>query len=270
MDSFLPNMTLLIKTLLLSVLFGCGANSVYDFEDVEPINFDIELHGQQPIIAHRGYCHNKNTPQNSLAAFKDALRLNIFGSECDVRQTKDGIFVISHGDNFDGLSIENNTYEELRTHTLSNGEPLPLLEHFLQELKMSSSYVKLVLDLKSCNILELIALIQEYNVLERVLFISSHKNYCNQLKERGLGGLTFYLSGNLSPEKVNKNGYAGIDYKYDVFDKNPLWIDEAQSLGLKVIVWTINDKDVINTYIRRGVIVTTDKPMLVEGVKKQE
>ena len=237
MDSFLPNMTLLIKTLLLSVLFGCGANSVYDFEDVEPINFDIELHGQQPIIAHRGYCHNKNTPQNSLAAFKDALRLNIFGSECDVRQTIDGIFVISHGDNFDGLSIENNTYEELRTHTLSNGEPLPLLEHFLQELKMSSSSVKLVLDLKSCNILELIALIQEYNVLERVLFISSHKNYC---------------------------------YKYDVFDKNPLWIDEAQSLGLKVIVWTINDKDVINTYIRRRVIVTTDKPMLVEGVKKQE
>ncbi|MBR5686529.1 MAG: hypothetical protein IKX36_01050 [Prevotella sp.] len=259
-------MTLLIKLLMMCTIYGCSTEE----DDVEPIIIDIELHGQQPIIAHRGYHHDKNTPQNSLAAFKEALLLNIYASECDVRQTSDGVFVISHDDNFDGLSISRTPYMELGDHTLSNGEPLPQLEHFLQELKMANSRVKLALDIKDCNINELVALVQEYGVLEKVLFIGSHRSVCNQLRKKGLGGITFYLTGNMSPTKVKQSRYGGIDYKDSIYDEHPLWIKEAKTLGLKTIVWTVNDKDAIYSYIRRGVIVTTDKPMFVEGVKKQE
>ena len=189
------------------------------------------------------------------------------GTECDVRQTKDGVFVINHDETINGINIGNSYYSQLARLQLSNGEPLPRLETFLAALKMSNTRVKLVLDLKYCNIDQLVNLIEEYNIIDRVLFISFTQSYCNQLGKKGLGKQTYYLNGDLSPEKVKKAGYAGIDYKEDVYTKHETWIKEAQALGLQTIVWTVNDKDRINQFIQKGVIVTTDKPLYAQGVK---
>ena len=48
------------------------------------------------IVAHRGNWKQHGYPQNSIASLKDAIRMDIYGVELDVRQTKDSVFVINH------------------------------------------------------------------------------------------------------------------------------------------------------------------------------
>ena len=219
---------------------------------------------KQKYIAHRGLFKEPDVPENSLAAFEAALQLNIYGSECDIRQTADRILVVCHDVTHDGLTISQSTYDELRQHPLANGEPLPRLEEFIQTLKMSNSPVRLVLDIKECDIYQLLAMVEGYGVADRVLFIAFGKQYCDQLVRRGRGPQTFYLNGNMSPRQVKDVGYAGIDYSTTVLETHPQWIGEAAALGLKTIVWTVNNKESIADYISQGCIVTTDRPLYVE------
>ena len=222
-----------------------------------------------PIIAHRGCWSGDSLPQNSLAAFRKALDLNIYGTEFDVRQTKDGKLVINHDATYHGLSISSNTHSYLCQFTLTNGEPIPLLEDFINAYLATDTKVLMVVELKSCKVNDVVNLLERYQVLPHVLFISFSKNYCNQLVKKGYGPITYYLGGNMTPEEVMKAGYAGIDYSHATFVSHPEWIDEAKALGLKVGVWTVNKQSDIQTYLADSVIVTTDKPKIINGQAKE-
>lgn len=238
--------------------------------DNDPINNSAGQILYQPplVIAHRGYHHDNKTPENSFAAFQEALTLNIWGIECDIRQTKDSVFVINHNEHLNGRIINESNYSDFAGEQLSNGESLPRLESFLVTFKKSDTPAKLLLDLKSCNIDQLLTVIKEYDLIKRVLFISFNKSYCDHLVSKGLGEQTYYLGGDMSPVELKEAGYAGINYEEKIYRVNATWIEEAQSMGMKVIVWTINNRKKINDYIKQRVIVTTDKPMNAEGVVK--
>ena len=45
---------------------------------------------QTQIIAHRGY-HAKNSTDNSISALKNAQDIKVYGSECDLNLTSDGL-----------------------------------------------------------------------------------------------------------------------------------------------------------------------------------
>ena len=49
-------------------------------------------------IAHRGMFDNKKIPENSIKAFKKALKYN-YSIELDVQLTKDNILVVFHDEN---------------------------------------------------------------------------------------------------------------------------------------------------------------------------
>ena len=40
----------------------------------------------------------------------------------------------------------------------------------------------------------------------------------------------YYLSGNLSPKELKEIGNVGLDYHFNVFNKNPEWVKEAHDL----------------------------------------
>jgi glycerophosphoryl diester phosphodiesterase len=50
--------------------------------------------GARPVVAHRGA--SAHAPENTLAAFEDALRLGVDALEFDVRVTADGVPVVHH------------------------------------------------------------------------------------------------------------------------------------------------------------------------------
>ncbi|MBR4389304.1 MAG: hypothetical protein IKT00_09030 [Prevotella sp.] len=255
-------MSKLLSLILVSLLFSCSLSS--HGLDEEELNIVIPTEEvsniESKVIAHRGAWRETGQPQNSLAAFQKALDMDIYGSECDVRQTKDGRLVVCHDATYAGLTISKTDYATLSQHLLENGEPLPLLDEFLISLSHDTGKVRLVIELKSCSVDKLLLMVDSIGVLNRVDFISFSQNLCDRLIGYGFGYKTLFLSGSLSPETAWNRGYGGIDYSSQTFDIYPDWIDEAINRGMQVWVWTVNGESLIQSYLEQGVFVTTDIP----------
>lgn len=74
------------------------------------------------IMAHRGVYNNVDIPENSLLAFKEALKLN-YPIELDINITKDNVIVVFHDDNLLRMTsldkkINNITYNEIKNLSL--------------------------------------------------------------------------------------------------------------------------------------------------------
>ena len=72
------------------------------------------------VFAHRGFSYKY--PENTLLAFKEALKLDIYGIELDVHKSKDGKLVIIHDED----------KEKLRIILLKNLETLSVIKKALK------------------------------------------------------------------------------------------------------------------------------------------
>ena len=88
------------------------------------------------IFAHRGYFDNTDIPENSVKAFKKAIRYG-YNIELDVHLTKDKKIVVFHDHNLKRMCgvnkvIEDCTYDELLKYNLLNTNcKIPLLTEVL-------------------------------------------------------------------------------------------------------------------------------------------
>lgn len=103
------------------------------------------------IVAHRGIHNNKEIPENSLAAFKQALKLN-YPIELDVQLTKDNTLVVFHDYNLKRLTnkdliLQQATYDDLKKLSLLNTtEKIPTLK---EVLNLINSKVLLDIEIKN-------------------------------------------------------------------------------------------------------------------------
>lgn len=81
------------------------------------------------VIAHRGASAYEY--ENSLAAFRAAVKLGADGIELDIHDTADGALVVQHDPLVDGRPIGALSASKVRRHRLKNGEPLPTLDEAL-------------------------------------------------------------------------------------------------------------------------------------------
>ena len=239
-------------------LLSCQTDVFNDDANIEIINKAVAIKGRLPLVAHRGCWVGTEMPPNSLAAFKNSLDKNIYGTEFDVYETSDKVLVVNHEATYDNKTIQSNSYDALNVTTLTNGEAMPRLEDFIKAYLESNRKVKMIVDLKACNVYDVIELLEQYEVIQDAIFISFSQAQCDQLVGKGYGRLTQYLGGDITPQEAVDAGYGGINYSYDVFDRRPEWIYEAQELGLDIGVWTVNDFKSMLKYIEKDAIVTTD------------
>jgi glycerophosphoryl diester phosphodiesterase len=107
------------------------------------------------IYAHRGA--SGTHPENTLAAFKEAARLDIHGVELDVHLTKDGELVVIHDETIDRTSngsgyVKDLTLEELRAFDFGSwfaadfaGETIPTLKEVLRVYQDTAHHVNIEL-----------------------------------------------------------------------------------------------------------------------------
>lgn len=108
--------------------------------------------------AHRGlYDNEKGIPENSLAAFRNAIDHG-YGMEMDVQISSDGIPVVFHDDTLDRMArdadgnpvhgrVIDRTFEELRRfHLLNTEEKIPSFQEFLD---LVQGRVPLIIELKT-------------------------------------------------------------------------------------------------------------------------
>ena len=106
------------------------------------------------MFAHRGYhCMEKGIPENSMAAFRAALK-NGYGIEIDLHLTRDGKLVVFHDDTLERIcgrpdTVESMTYEELRSCRLcGTKETIPAFDDVLS---LVDGRVPLLIELKIPN-----------------------------------------------------------------------------------------------------------------------
>lgn len=129
--------------------------------------------------------------------------------------------------------------------------------------------LKLIVEIKPAKTPELeneivkktIQTIKDLKLESQSEFISFSLNVCKEIKKVEPNFKVQYLEGNLSPQQIKAEGLDGIDYHYSVFEKNPTWISEANSLGLITNSWTVNDLEVYKKLKEQGLkFVTTNVP----------
>ncbi len=86
------------------------------------------------IYGHRGA--SAEQPENTLAAFRRAIELEIAGVELDVHLSADGVPVVIHDDTLDRTTdgsgpVSGHTVEQLRALDAGNGEYVPTLAEVL-------------------------------------------------------------------------------------------------------------------------------------------
>lgn len=230
----------------------------------------LSMKAQTQIIAHRGFWQSQPpTTENSLKSLENAQNLKIYGSEFDVRMTKDGILVVNHDEHHGKMEITETDFKELNKLKLSNGEDFPTLKNYLKQGKKNNS-VKLIVEIKPNKTKEkedemvrkAIKMIKDMKLESQCEFISFSLNICKEIKKLEPTFKVQYLNGELSPMQIKNEGLDGMDYYYSIFlEKHPEWISEAKKLGLITNVWTVNDKEDYKKLAEMGVdFVTTDVP----------
>ncbi|WP_159477189.1 glycerophosphodiester phosphodiesterase family protein [Chryseobacterium sp. 18068] len=227
------------------------------------------MNAQTQIIAHRGYFQTQPpTTENSITALQNAQKLKIYGSEFDVRMSKDGVLVINHDEHHGKMEISETDFKELAKLKLSNGEKYPTLKDYLKSGKKDKA-LKLIVEIKPAKteglenemVEKTIKMIKEMKLESQCEYISFSLNICKQIKKIAPDFKVQYLKGELSPQQIKEEGLDGLDYHYSVFQKNPTWISEANALGLITNSWTVNEVEIYNELKKQGVkFVTTNIP----------
>lgn len=225
---------------------------------------------QTSVIAHRGAWKEFNLPQNSFAALKKAIALNCFACEIDVHLTNDGFVVVNHDYDFNNLPIEQTNYEVLNKKKLENGENLPLLVDFFNEINKQNN-TKLLVEIKTSIenpiirtrllIDTIINQLPKETNSENTEFILFDFESALYLKTVLPQFNVHYLEGDKSAQEIYQSGLNGIDYNFELLLQNTALITECNALNLQTNGWTINDLNVAKQLKSLGLsLITTDFP----------
>ncbi len=150
------------------------------------------------LIAHRGL--KKEASENTLEAFEKSINNSFYsGFECDVRTTKDHIFVICHNPIYKGKIISLTNYKEFKK------DNLPTLENVL---KLKTNKI-MILEIKeiNCDINRLSIILQKYDY-QNIYVMSFYNKIINNLSLKNLkikvGVLNYVLN--------SENDYQNYDF----------------------------------------------------------
>lgn len=227
------------------------------------------------LIAHRGF--RCVAPENTAPAFEEAGKRGMYGAECDVYMTKDGVWVIQHDPITYRMmnctkNIEKCTYDQLMKYNTDNGnnvENYPDLKICTLDeyLDICEKYeMTAVIEIKGKNNVEhydkIIDSVNNHKC--NVIFISFHAE--NLVAMRKLtDAQMFYLVQEIDEDDIEiakSIENCGIDFngnEDDNYDDNSEIIKKCQEAGLVLGAWTINDVALMQQLVDLGIeYITTD------------
>lgn len=208
-------------------------------------------------IAHRGlYNNEKGIPENSMQAFKEALKRNII-IELDVHLLKDGKMVIMHDNNLKRMTgydkdLKDCTYEEVsKLKLLDSNEKVPLLEEVLElvngkvmldiELKYDVEVGKLETEL--CKYLDK----YKGKFIVKSFRVNTVKWFKENRPEYIVGQLATYKNGEVRKKELCLKGNiceANPDFiAYDLRTLPNDEVAECREKGIPVLIWTVKTKE---------------------------
>ncbi len=223
------------------------------------------------IIAHRGAWKEFNVPENSIASLEQAIALKCYGSEFDVRCTKDGVLVVNHDPFYYGDTIELKTYAELNKKKLANGEDLPTLAAYFAKGTEQKHKTLLICEIKQAITNPMldeevtrktVDMVKKMGIEKRVVYISFRFEILQWIKALNAKATVLYLESDKNIESIKEADFSGINYHYKVYQNNPAITAQAKANKLKLGSWTVNKLEDLTMLQAQGVtLITTNQPM---------
>ncbi len=211
-------------------------------------------------IGHRGAMGYE--PENTSRSFAKALELKVDMVELDVYSCKSGELVVIHDDKIDrttnghGYTVEM-TFEELRKLDAGKGEIIPTLNEVLD---LINRQVKINVELKGAGTARpVLALLKDYidtkGWSHDDFIISSFNHY--ELQTMKELDPEFKIGALITGIPI---GYAAFAEKVQAYSVNLCiefinreFVLDAHTRGMKVFVWTVNERDDIERVKALGV-----------------
>ena len=228
------------------------------------INLNIEYVRNMEITAHRGA--SVKYPENTMAAFRGAKKLDADWIELDVQQAEDKQIVVSHDTNLKRVTGVNKdiidmNYEEISKLDAGSfkekkfaGEKIPLLSEVLEFAKENN--IRLNIELKPTGEevdfeKQVVELIKEYNMKDRCVVTSQVYEVLEKVKKYDKNIKTVYVMsiaiGNITDLK-----YADA-FSVEASNVNESLVNKVHNEGKEIYAWTVNTKESINNMIDMNV-----------------
>ena len=236
--------------------------------------------GRVLVLAHRGASGLR--PENTLAAFRDALEDGADGLELDVRATADGELVVLHDRTVNRTtngagSVSKKTVDEVEKLDAGSwfqpgfrNEHIPLLSQVL-DLAVNGTILDLEIKEKPQNtaFLERFAdLVRQRGCTGRVVVTAMNPKVLKRLRSLApdlrVGPVVTAPYG----KDLFENGYAVLSCSEEVLDEPCL--QRAHERGVAVWVWTVNDLSRAARFAELGVDgIITNYPGQVRQVLRE-
>ena len=211
------------------------------------------------IIGHRG---GTGLLENTVPGFEQALEHGADGVELDVRLSGDGKLVVVHSSVVGSHSVAATPYEEFRD--LGEGYEIPLFEDIL---KLFAGRAFLDIELKEPGFEEqALELIQAHGDVSNTLISGFHTEMLNKVHDLLPDIKLGFIFNRTQDEEARHN--SPIDYvipQFRLASRN--LIEEVHDEDLKVLAWTVNDKEEMERLLALNVDgIITDEPAVLAKV----
>lgn len=233
------------------------------------------------MIAHRGNRHE--APENTLPAFKSALRYYSDLVELDYCHTSDGVPVVVHDATLDRttnarrewhrqrqIRISGRTWKEIRTLDAGSwfdprfaGTMVPSLE---EALKLICTESVPLIEHKSGSAEECIAFLTTHNLLDRVVVQSFDWDFLAECRKLAPNLVLAALGSNdLTQNRLDQIQTIGAQIvNWNHFGIYQSDISAIHARDLRVWVYTVNSTNRADQLIREGIDgIVTDAPRLL-------
>ena len=220
------------------------------------------------LVAHRGY--SSQAPENTLPAIRKAAEFGFDYVEIDVRQTKDGVWVLMHDEDIGTVceksgKVSSFTYYDLVPYNVvkgANAEDYPDLKipTFEQALKACLEFnVKPMIEIKDYTregLENLLKLIEKYGFTKTCSVISFHREAVEIVRELNSEIKLYKLVSKLNKNEMElclANPDMGVSFNGNNKANTPEKIAELQKAGIPIACWTVDTAEIMQKWVGEGV-----------------
>ncbi len=227
-------------------------------------------------IGHRGA--SGFAPENTIPSFRLAGKLGFWGSECDVRTTSDGTWIVLHDDTVDRMTngtgqVSNFSFSKLNKLNVTAGRKInkypmtkiPRLKDYLITCKKYK--VTPVIEMKEANNIQyydkFLDIINKYGDIKDTVVISFSTTSLKELRHRNSSLALGLLCNDITQERlecVQALGNTFIDSCASSITKEK--VDLCHSSNIKVGAWTVDDISKANVLMEDKVDYLTTNRLL--------
>ena len=219
------------------------------------------------IMGHRGAAALE--PENTLLSIARAMEIGVDAVEIDVHLTKDEEIVVIHDSTVDRTTngtgpVSTHTLQELKKLDAGKGETIPTLQEVIDFI---GNKAKIVVELKQAGTERgVVELIETNNLVDNVYVISFWHRLVKTAKEMDSRIKTGVLLVGCPVDAcvATQASADALVMRYSFVDRK--FVEIAHNEGLKVFIWNIDDRNLLEPYadMRVDGIGSNDPRVLVE------